>query len=248
MRNIPALWKREMVSYFFSPIAYIVMAGFLLINGLFFWEILNLFNHQPNIPSDISPMQILFGGSFPFWVLILIIPPVLTMRLFAEEMKSGTIEVLLTAPVTDAEVVLGKYLGALSFYALLWLPTVCYVLILAFYGSIEPGPILAGYLGVLLLGALFLSVGVFTSALTSNQVIAAVFCFAVLVVLFLSSLMGNIVYSEQARSVLEYISFLDHMSDLNRGIVNTKPLAFYVSFTVFCLFLTVRVLETRRWR
>jgi len=248
MRNIPTLWKREMASYFFSPIAYIVMAGFLLINGFFFWQILNMFNGQPDIPSDVSPMQIVFGGSFLFWVLVLIIPPVLTMRLFAEEKKAGTIEVLLTAPVTDAEVVLGKFFGAFSFYMLLWLPTAFYVLILHHYGSIEMGPILAGYLGVLLLGALYVSIGVFTSAMTSNQVVAAVFCFAILAMLFLASFMGSFVNSEQARTILEYISFLDHIQDLNRGIVNTKPLVFYLSLTIFCLFLTVRILETRRWK
>jgi ABC-2 type transport system permease protein len=246
MRNIPTLWKREMVSYFLSPIAYIVMAGFLLINGFFFWQILNIFNGQPGIPSDISPMQIVFGGFF--WILILIIPPVLTMRLFAEEKKTGTIEVLLTAPVTDGEVVLAKFFGAFSFYVLLWLPTTLYVLVLEYYGSIEIGPILAGYLGVLLLGALYLSIGVFTSSLTSNQVVAAILCFAILVMLFLASFLSGVVYTEQARHLLEYISFQDHMENFNRGIVNTKPLIFYLSFTLFNLFLTIRILETRRWR
>jgi len=248
MRRIPILWKREMISFFFSPIAYIVMAGFLLINGFFFWQILNIFNGQANIPPDISPMQIVFGGSFLFWLLMLIVPPVLTMRLFAEERKTGTIEMLLTAPVTDTEVVLGKFFGAFSFYIMLWLPTLFYVLILHHYGSIEMGPILAGYLGVFLLGALFVSIGVFTSSLTSNQVIAAVFCFAILAVFFLSGFMSSFIVSEGGKRVLDYISFLDHLQDLNRGIVNTRPLVFYLSFTLFNLFLAVRILETRRWR
>ena len=248
MRNISILWQREMASFFFSPIAFIVMAGFLLINGYFFWQILNIFNGQPNIPPDISPMQIIFGGSFVFWVLMLIIPPVLTMRLFAEEKKSGTIEVLLTAPVTDAEVVWAKYLGAFAFYILMWAPTLLYVLVLGHYGSIEMGPVFAGYIGVILLGALFLSIGLFTSSLTSNQLISAILCFVILLVLFLTIFMENQVMSPKVRDFLAYINFLDHLQDLNRGILNTKPIIFYVTFTVFNLFLTTRVLETRRWR
>jgi len=194
------------------------------------------------------PLDLFFGGTFFFWLVVVFVAPVLTMRLLAEERRSGSIEVLMTAPVTEGQVVAGKYLAALLFYAFLWLPTLAYAGIVAYNSKIDWGVVGAGYLGILLVGALFLSVGTFTSAMTSNQIIAAVMAFAILLGLFAFSLVQYLATASAFKDALAYLSIPQHMEEFAKGVVDTRRLVFYVTSTLFFLFLTSRALEARKWR
>ena len=166
MRKTWALVWRELIAYFSSPLAYVVMTAFLFINGYVFWLIVAYLN-DPRTQA-MAPLKLLFGGTIFFWLFVLFVVPVITMRLLAEERRSGTLEVLLTAPVSETQVVIAKFLSAFAFYVVLWLPTLAYVAILASYSKLDWGPVAAGYLGIALLGGLFLSIGLFTSALVRN--------------------------------------------------------------------------------
>jgi ABC-2 type transport system permease protein len=180
--------------------------------------------------------------------VLLFVAPILTMRLIAEERKSGTIEVLMTAPVTETGVVLGKYLAALGYYLFLWLPTLAYVLVVQYFSKVEWGPIAAGDLGIVGIGVLFLAVGLFASSLAKNQVVAAIVTFAVLILFFTFGLLENLVNGETTKQVLGYLNLWQHMDELSRGIVDTRRLVYYVSVTAFFLFLTSRALEAKKWR
>ena len=153
MRKVWAIIRRELIAYFSSPLAYIVMTAFLLMQGYIFYLIVSFLNN-PQTPA-MTPLRLFFGGTIFFWLFLLFVVPVITMRLIAEERRSGTIEVLLTSPVTEAQVVVGKFAAAMAFYAALWLPTALYVLVLRRHSEIDIGPVLAGYLGVFLLGFFF---------------------------------------------------------------------------------------------
>jgi len=177
---------------------------------------------------------------------------VLTMRLFAEEKRSGTIEMLMTAPVSDTAVVLAKYFGALSFYVVIWAPTVLYVVILRGFSPMSTppdlGPIAASYLGALLIGAFYLAVGLVCSALTRNQIVAAIICFAALCALFFVGFIAFISRVDTVRDVATYFCSLAHMRDFVRGSVDSRPVVFYLSGTALMLFLAVKLVESRKWK
>jgi ABC-2 type transport system permease protein len=173
---------------------------------------------------------------------------VLTMRLVSEELRSGSIEVLMTAPVTEGQVIAGKYLAALTFFASLWVPTLVYAGIVEHYSEIDWGPVAAGYLGILLVGALFLAVGTFASSMTSSQLVSAMVTAALLFLLFLLGWFTDIFAGETARKVFSYLSLGEHLDEFSRGIVDTRRLVFYVSSTLFFLFLASRALEDKKWR
>ncbi len=246
MRALWATYLREMRAYFVSPLAYLVMFFFLIYNGAVFAIIMSYLNN-PGAPGTERPLDNLFQGFF-FWVLMLFLATVLTMRLISEELRSGSIEVLMTAPVTEAQVVAGKYLAALTFYCSLWLPTVAYAGIVARYSHVDWGPIAGGYFGVFLIGALFLAVGVLFSALTRSQLLAAIMTFAVLFLLFVVGLLENLFNNETAKHVLGYVDLYGHMEELHRGIVDTRHLVYYGSAIFFFLFLASRALADRKWR
>ena len=246
MRAVWATFVRELRAYFFSPLAYVVLTCFLLVHGVTFSTIVG-FLTNPRAPMG-PPMQFFFGATFLFWLAMVFIGPVLAMRLIAEERRSGTIEVLMTAPVTEGQVVAGKYLGALAFYVALWLPTLGYVAVLTRYSAIDWGPIAAGYLGVLGVGALFLALGIFASALTKNQLIAAILAFAMTFGIILLGLLESLVNDEALRSVFSYLNVLQQMEDFSKGIVDTRALVYYATMSLFFLFLTSRALEARKWR
>ena len=174
MSKLCTLWRREIAAYFLSPIAYLVMVSFLVLTGVGFWMLVMAFDGHSN---DVSVMQIFFG-SFFYWIGMMMAVPVITMRLLAEEKRLGTIESLMTAPVSDAAVVWSKFLGALTFFALLWLPTVAYSWVLNQFASaptpIDWGPVVLSYVGTLLVGTFYVSLGLFASSLTQNQIIAAI--------------------------------------------------------------------------
>lgn len=246
MRQITALVRRELIAYFSSPLAYIVMTAFLLLQGFIFYLILS-FTNQPGA-GVMTPFELMFGGTMFFWLFLLFLVPVITMRLVAEERRSGTIEVLLTSPITEAQVVIGKFLAALAFYVFLWLPTGLYVVFLKQHSEIDLGPVASGYLGVLLLGIAFLGVGLFTSTLTNNQLIAAILSFVIMIFLFSVGLIEQLlVSSSTARSVLEHMNPWNQMENFARGIVDTRHVVYQLSVGLVFLFLAAKSLEVKKW-
>lgn len=238
MRNTLAILGKEFRTYFTNPMAYIIAAVYLAMSGFFFVQ-------------DISTLQMarLQGLLGPSGFLLLLIAPILTMRLFAEEQKMGTLELLLTAPVREVEVVLGKFLAALSILAVMILLTAYYPIILMIFGNPDVGPILSGYLGLFLAGACFLAVGLLASSFTSNQILAAILGIGLLLLFWLISGAASMVPQYPAvRDVLNFVSLGGHYSDFLRGIIDSKHVIYYVTFAATCLFFTVRSLETRRWR
>jgi len=246
MKGALATLSRELRAYFFSPLAYAILTLFLLVNGFIFWVIVS-FLSDPRARIG-APLELFFGQTVYFWLVLLCIVPVLTMRLLAEERKSGTIEVLMTAPVTETQVVLGKYFAALLFYLCLWLPTLVYVAIIARHADVDPGPVAAGYLGVLGVGALFLAVGVFASSVARNQFVAAVLTFALLVLLFSFGLLANLVTGEVLKRAFAYLDLWQHMDDFAKGLVDTRRVVYYLSGSAFFLFLATRALAANKWR
>ncbi len=246
MSGLLATLLRELRAYFFSPLAYIVAALLLLVNGLVFSLIVSYLN-QPGVDIG-APLELFFGQTIYFWLVLLFASPALTMRVLSEERRSGTIEVLMTAPVSEGQVVMGKYLAALLFYISLWLPTVIYAGVLAHYGEVDWGPVAAGYLGILGIGTLFLAVGMFATSLTKSQLVAAVIAFALLVPIFSFGLLEGLFNDETLRQGLSYLNLWQHMEDFSKGIVDTRRLVYYVSGAALFLFLAVRALEAKKWR
>lgn len=244
MSGVATIAARELRSYFFSPLAWVVATGFLFINGLWFQLILDYLN-DPRAQATMTPLQVFFSG-FGFWISLLFVGPVLTMRLLAEERRTGTLEMLLTAPVTEGRVVLGKFLGALLFYAFLWVPTLAYVAILARELPLDWGPVGASYLGALGIGALYLSIGTFTSSLTRNQVIAAVAAFALTFLTFVPAFLDGLVNDPGVRDVVGYLNLLQHMDEFGKGIVDTRRLVYYLTGTGLFLFLASRAVEAAK--
>jgi ABC-2 type transport system permease protein len=227
--------------------AYILGSVFLFVTGYIFWIVLEVLN-SPSAPPVSSAFKIFFGGIIFFWIIKLFLIPCLTMRSIAEEKSSGTIETLLTVPVSDFQIVIAKYLSALFIYSMLWSLTFSYVLIINSYNKIDMGPIFSGYLGTILIGAYFISVGLFTSCLTKNQIISALLAFAVLTVIFSIGLFEYVISDNLTSRVLSYINMWKQMQNFSKGLIDSRAVIYYLSSTVFFLFLSIRVLETRNWR
>lgn len=242
------LWRREMGSYFRTSIAYVVGVFFLLITGFSFWMLASRLARGAT-EGDLT--STLFGSSW-FWLGMLIVSPLLTMRLFAEERRMGTLETLMTAPVTETEVVLAKFAGAYSTFLLLWLPTLAYGAILKACGAQWPpldwGPVATGYLGTALVGAFFLAVGLLCSLMTRHQVVAAMACLAVLGLLLSGGLLASPFHVERIQQVAQFFSAPLHMMDFAAGTIDTRAVVWYLSATVLLLFISIRILEARRLR
>jgi len=260
MRTLYAIYRKEMGHYFVSPIAYAVVGVFLVISGFFFYQILVIYIEQ----SFQATMQMARFGSAPdmdvpglvnrnFFGLLgtvaLFVVPMLTMGLYAEEKKRGTMELLLTSPLRDVHVVLGKFLASLSLFAIMLLPTLTYQLVL--FLKSEPLPpwrlVLVGYGGVLLLGAVLIALGSFISSLTESQIIAAVATFGTFLLLWVIDIGGR-GSGTRTGEVLQYLSILRHYDEFTRGVVDTTSLVFYGSLVVLGVFLTLRSLDAMRWR
>jgi ABC-2 type transport system permease protein len=247
MKKIVAIVRRELVAYFSSPLAYIVLTAFLLMQGYIFYIIVSYLNNP--MTRAMTPLRLFFGGTIFFWLFLLFVVPVITMRLVAEERRSGTIEVLLTSPVSEAQVIGGKFLAALIFYVVLWLPTILYVAILKQHSEIDLLPVAAGYVGVLLIGFLFLGVGTFTSTLTDNQLVAAIMAFAAMILLFSLGLVEQLLVSSSAiRDALGHMNLWTHMDDYAKGIVDTRHVVYEVSVGLLFLFFAAKSLEVKKWR
>ncbi len=228
--------RRELEAYFVSPIAYIVTAAFLVISGYLFSLIL-IDLHQ-------ASLEILFANII---VTLLFITPLLTMRLLADEQRMGTLEVLMTAPVRDWEVVVGKFLAALGLFGVMLLFTLSYpFLIWRFGGSPDPGPIISGYLGLLLIAGAMLAIGTLTSTMTSNQMVAAVLCFGILLMLWLVDAASRVAPS--LAGLLTELSLRERYLDFARGAINLEDVVYYLSLVAGALFIATRVLESRRYR
>jgi len=249
------IFKKEMRLYFTSPVAYVVLAIFLVIAGYFFSAIFSFFTMasmqaamNPQMARELtvtdSVMRPLFSN---LSVILLLLIPLVTMRLFAEERRSGTIELLLTYPVRDGAVLIGKYLAAITLYAIMLAFTLLYPAMLYYFARVEWGPLLTGYLGLLLMGATFLSVGIFASSLTENQIVASLITFGVLLIFWVIGWSSDYVGGPWGR-VLSDLSILEHYDTFSKGVLDTKDVIYYVNFTVLALFLTLRSLESRRWR
>lgn len=257
MKNILAIAAKDIRSQFVSPIAYVVLTGFLLLGGWFFFNLLARFNFLLNLYLSFrnpDAMQRLNLNEFVIApllhnlsVILVILVPVITMRSFAEEKRSGTYELLMTSPITVTQIVLGKFLGAFVFVLVMVLLTAVYPLILVFYGNPEPGVILAGLLGLLLLATAFVSVGLLTSSFTENQIIAAVSCLVALLLLYVISWPAETA-GETMSAVLKYLSLTEHFGELVKGVIDTRDLMYFGSVIVLALFLTQRSVESLRWR
>jgi ABC-2 type transport system permease protein len=249
MQAYLTLTRRELGSFFFSWIGYIVIAGAAFLIGLSFVSLLS------KLAGDSTPMPIteLFLN-LCFWLILLFSAPIITMRLFALEKFSGTFETLMTAPVSDAQVVLAKYTAALIFYILMWLPLLACIFIMRYFtrGSnmLDPGTLASTCLGIILVGSLYMAMGCFASALTRSQIVAAMTSFAIGLALFLASFLGDQFAPEKTWQVqaLNCVSILQHMKEFARGVVDTRYVVFYLTSTLFFLFLACRVVESRRWK
>ena len=252
MRNLLAVAEKELRSYFASPIAYVIIGLFALMFGWFYYNILWFFVQQStrmgpmggsaNVNQDmIRPL--LLNAS----VVILFIMPMVTMRTYSEEKRSGTIELLLTSPLTDFQIIMGKFLGALGLYCGILLVTLIYVALLFWYGDPIWQPIAVGYLGLLLMGGCFISVGLLISSLTKNQLVAGVTTFAVFLFLWIINWMGSF-SGPTMNEVTTYLSIIEHFDDFSKGVIDTTHLIYYVSFIAFGLFLTAKSVDSERWR
>lgn len=257
MRNAITIAGRELRSLFVSPIAYVVLTGFLLIGGWFFFNLLARFNFLLNIyaamnnPQFAAQMNLNDMVVAPLLhnlsVVLVILMPMITMRTFAEEKRLGTYELLMTSPLSIGEIVAGKFLSAVVFVLVMIGLTTVYPLILMLYGNPEIGMIASGYLGLLLLAISFAAVGLLTSSFTENQIIAAVSCFAILLLLYIISWPAETAGGGLG-SVLKYLSLTEHFSEMVKGVIDTKDLVYFVSVIGLSLFLTLRSVESVRWR
>ncbi len=247
MQALIALTQRELKAFWYSPIAYVVGPLFLLFQGVVFSFLVAALN-DPRIDPSWTMAQFFFGGTFFYWFAVLLVAPLLTMRAFSEEKRAGTIELLLTAPVTDAQVVIAKFLGAWLAYLSLWGCTFIFFLLLRRHIAFDWGPVGAGYLGTVLLGAVLIAVGILASSLTRNQIIAAVLSFVAIILLFSVGLLDVFLRDPESSKAIQYLSLMEHLRDFSKGIVDTRPVVFYLSLTAIGLFLTGRVIGNPRWR
>jgi len=244
------LLNREVRAYFLSPVAWAVLFFFLLLTGFNFYAGVAALNRGP---SEVTVVEAFFNTVF-FWFGFVLVFPLITMRLFSEEYKMGTIEPLMTAPVRDSHVVLAKYCGALIFYIALWLPSLLYFLIFTWVTRLQAagaaGPFIGAYAMLLLMGMFYIAIGCLASALTRNQIIAAVMSFSVITLLFFLGLLTFFILNitPVLREMTGYFSALEHMAEASRGFFDTRPVVFYLSLTTFVLFLTFHVFQSRRWR
>jgi ABC-2 type transport system permease protein len=254
MRNVWIICRKELRSYFVSPIAYILLGMFAIVFGFFFWNLVSYFVYM-GIESQMR------GGSFPMnineqvirpllsnvSVIGLFLIPMITMRLFAEEKRSGTIELLATSPIRDFEIILGKWLAAMTLYAGMLLLTALNFIWIFRYGNPDWKPLLIAYLGLLLQAGVLLAIGEFISTLTKNQIVAGSITFGICLLLWVLEWVSDYNPTPTAR-VVSYLSVLTHFESFAKGVLSLKDAVFYVTAIFFGLFLTSRSLESLRWR
>jgi ABC-2 type transport system permease protein len=250
MRKLLILLEREMKAYFYSPIAYVVLCFYLALTGFNIYAMVSLLNRGP---TDFTLVEAFFSNTI-FWFGFLLIVPLITMRLYSEEFKMGTIETLLTAPVHDWQVVGAKFAGALLFYVILELPTALYFAIFQWItlhtAASALGAFAGSYLLLLLLGMFYLSIGCLASVVTRNQIIAAVISLVTIVLIFFTGLLGFILpnISQSFRDLVSYFSTVEHMRDFSRGLIDTRPIVYYLSMTLLLQVITFQIFQFRKWK
>jgi ABC-2 type transport system permease protein len=255
LNRMAAIYRRELAYFFNSAMAYAVMTVFVLLAGYFFYNLLGYYNlasiRSMQNPAGARGLNLSDGVVRPLMgnisVILILILPLLTMRLLSEERKSGTAELLFTYPISDWDAILGKYFATLTVYVCMLALTVLYPLLLYQYASPELGPILTGYLGLFLIGAGYVAMGLFFSTVTENQLVAAVATFGCGLLFLIATWLTPFV-SPAAAEVLKQISILEHFDGFTRGVLESNDVVFYLNFTVFFLFLSSRVLDSNRWR
>jgi ABC-2 type transport system permease protein len=256
MSNILAIANKELRSYFASPIAYIVIGLFAALYGFFFWAILQYFVAQSmqmgqfgmQGPQSMNVNQQLIRPLVQnVTILVLFLMPMVTMRTYSEEKRSGTIELLLTSPLSDFQIIMGKFLGAMALYLVMLAVSLIHIAILFIYGHPEWKPILTAYLGLVLLGGCFISLGLFISSLTKNQIVAGIVTFAVFLFLWIITWIGSF-SGPTVDKLTTYLSIIDHLDDFGKGVIDTTHVIYYLSFMTFGLFLTAKSVDSERWR
>lgn len=255
MRTLFILLNRELRAYFQSIVAYIVIAAVSLLHGIIFLRSVK------DLKSDGATLSLnhVMLLNIPFWLIFILIVPIITMRLFSEEQKLGTLEPLLTAPVQTWQMVFSKYLAALIFYLILYLPCMFYMLYfekvtgasaVGSLAALQSPSFYGGYAMIFLIGTFFIAIGCFASALTANQIIAAVLSFTLLLIYFLLGYVRLLASDLPPVTIefLEYISPIEHMRHFASGLFDTRPVVYYLSFTIFTLALTLQVLDYRKWK
>jgi gliding motility-associated transport system permease protein len=253
MGNILAIAQKELRSYFASPIAYVIIGFFALVFGWFYIVSINFFLMQAmqmGVPGQ-GQVNINTMAIRPLLqnvtVVALFVLPLITMRTYAEEKRSGTIELLLTSPLTDVQIIMGKFLGAVALYSLMLAVTLIHMGVLFIYGNPEWKPIATGYLGLLLMGASFISLGLWISSLTRNQIVAGMVTFAVFLLLWTITWAVDSA-GPTMQKVLTALSITDHFDDFSKGVIALRHLVYYLSFITFGLFLTAKSVDSERWR
>jgi ABC-2 type transport system permease protein len=254
MSNILAIAQKEIRAYFSSPIAYIVIGLFALLFGYFYVAILDWFVRQGMSGAmGMAPAPLNLNQQFvrPLLlnatVVLLFVLPMITMRTYSEEKRSGTIELLLTSPLTDMQIILGKFTGAMALYASMLGVTLLYVGVLFVFGNPEWKPIVTAYLGLILLGGCFISVGMLISSFTGNQIVAGMLTFGVFLLLWVIDWIGSFL-GPTGETIVTYLSITRHFEDFAKGVIDTTHLIYYVSFITFGLFLTAKSVDSERWR
>jgi ABC-2 type transport system permease protein len=256
MTPAQAIVAKELRSACVSPILYVVAAVFLLIFGVLSYiavvnastQAIRLMQIQ-GLAAGVNLNELVFRPTFySTAIILLLILPILTMRVFAEERKLKTFELLMTSPVGITEIVAGKFVAVFVIYTGMLALTGIVPVVLSLFNSFDWAPVLTGYLGLLLMGALFLSVGVFASALTENQIVAAFVSFGLLLLVWLMGALGSVVGDTPLGNTLSYLSFIEHYDRLVRGLVDTKDLVYFACGILLMLFLTHRVVESARWK
>lgn len=255
MSNILAIANKELRSYFNSPIAYAVIGFFAFAFGFMFWVFLRGFVDQSmrmsmgGMGGTVNVNQMMIRPLvMQISVIVLFMLPMVTMRAYAEEKRSGTMELLLTAPLTDLQIILGKFLGATLLYAAMLAVTLPCMAVLFAYGNPDWQPVATSYLGLFLLGSSFIAFGLFISSLTQNQIIAGVLTFVLLLMLLLVGWLRDFLTSQTALTIVSALSIFEHFDDFTKGVLDTKHLVYYASVITFGLFLTARSVDGERWR
>jgi ABC-2 type transport system permease protein len=248
MRAFWPIYKRELFAFFVTPLAWVLIVTFLVVQGMHFFLLIDHFATQMDVASDETPVTAFFGNTVLLYLVLFMLVPPMTMRAFAEERKSGTIETLMSGPVSSAAVVLAKYAGALTTYVAMWVPTLLYLVILARTGALDTRAAASAYLGVLLVGAGYLAIGVCASALSRSQFVAMIWTALLLLVLFIMG-MGEFVTREGTfiHDVCVHVSVWSHMNDFASGLVDSRHLVFYGTLAILPLFVATRAVDAWRW-
>ncbi len=246
MRATYLITVQEIKGFFNSIMGYIILTMFLLIYGFVFWFLVNAFSNPQNTFNE--PFSNFFFGTFYYWFILIIVPPLLTMRSIAEERKSGTLELILTAPVSETQLVIAKFTASFIFYIFMWSTTLFYFYLIGAHTQLEWTRILIGYLGTFLVGSVFISIGIFSSAISKNQIVAAIISFGMGLLIFSLSFISYFIDFQRLKSFLDYINIMESMMKFAQGILDTRPIVYFISLSVFFLFLSVKMLDSQRWR